>query len=138
MTTVSKDGPFYTQPMLSDLYYHRDLLDFSAAGTLQSRHIPAVSIDILTRRPFIAQRNNNIRISAFNSRLGSCRGGSSSHRSCKFDGVTTGQGSFPRWRRPKQGGPVRRGVRQESIRGTVGWGGGMVGAGWHSHDIDGT
>lgn len=33
MTTTTKLNPFHLQPLLSDLYYHKDLLDFSAAGT---------------------------------------------------------------------------------------------------------
>ena len=33
MTTTIKLNPFHLQPLLSDLYYHKDLLDFSAAGT---------------------------------------------------------------------------------------------------------
>jgi hypothetical protein len=33
MTTDTQAVPFHIQPLLSDLYYHKDLLDFSAAGT---------------------------------------------------------------------------------------------------------
>jgi hypothetical protein len=36
MTTTTKLKPFHLQPLLSDLYYHKDLLDFDAAGTSYS------------------------------------------------------------------------------------------------------
>jgi hypothetical protein len=35
-TTTTNLKPFHLQPLLSDLYYHKDLLDFSAAGTSYS------------------------------------------------------------------------------------------------------
>lgn len=34
MSTSTQDVPFSVQPMLSELYYNRDLLDFSGAGRL--------------------------------------------------------------------------------------------------------
>jgi hypothetical protein len=34
MTALKEALAFQTQPLLSDLYYHKDLLDFSAAGKL--------------------------------------------------------------------------------------------------------
>ena len=32
MTTTTQAVPFHIQPLLSDLYYSKDLLDFSGAG----------------------------------------------------------------------------------------------------------
>jgi hypothetical protein len=34
MTALKEALAFQTQPLLSDLYYHKDLLDFSVAGKL--------------------------------------------------------------------------------------------------------
>lgn len=37
MTMDTQAVPFHIQPLLSDLYYHKDLLDFSVAGTFTNK-----------------------------------------------------------------------------------------------------
>jgi hypothetical protein len=68
--------PFQSQPLLSDLYYHKDLLDFSAAGEPTQRSLDKANI----RSIFPTSTCHWIAL-VFSS-FGSCRCWSSSYLCC--------------------------------------------------------
>lgn len=107
MTELSSDAPFYAQSMLSDLYYHKDLLDFTAPGT--PKHNFAVSLGTDRGRAFFTAINRlsgSIWIVAIHCR---CRriAGRATGCSCRYVRCSpTCQTTVTRYRWTKKGGPM--------------------------------